>query len=217
MSHKRMGLVYAYCAYLVTLSAVVASAVRIVSYLSRGISMSEQPALYGFAFFLGYLGIVTFAAVRQSIRAVETRLHPDQLRTPVHQTLAWTSIAGSVGVTLFALALWSAASTILLALSPLGIFTGSRMLQLMRNPRTEHMGWFYSHMGSMLGGGIAFHTAFAVFGAQRIWDYSLAGAWGVLPSILPTLVGILGIALGTLYYKKRFNRQDPVAPPKSEE
>ena len=87
----------------------------------------------------------------------------------------------------------------------------------MRNPRTEHMGWFYSHMGSMLGGGIAFHTAFAVFGAQRIWDYSLAGAWGVLPSILPTLVGIPGIALGTLYYKKRFNRQDPVAPPKSEE
>ena len=52
------------------------------------------------------------------------------------------------------------------------------MLQMMRHPGTEHMGWFYSHMGSMIGGGIAFHTAFAVFGAQRLWDYSLEGALG---------------------------------------
>jgi hypothetical protein len=75
---------------------------------------------------------------------------------------------GSVAVILFALTLWSDASPILLALSPIGIFTGTRMLNLMRNPGTEHMGWFYSHTGSMLGGGIAFHAAFAVFGLQRI-------------------------------------------------
>ena len=47
---------------------------------------------------------------------------------------------GSVAVILFALTLWSDASPILLALSPIGIFTGTRMLNLMRNPGTEHMG-----------------------------------------------------------------------------
>jgi len=87
-----------------------------------------------------------------------------------------------------------------------GIFTGTRMLNLMRNPGAEHMDWFYSHMGSMLGGGIAFHTAFAVFGLQRIWDYSFAGALGVLPWTLPTLIGVPGIVLGTRHYRRKFRR-----------
>ncbi len=73
------------------------------------------------------------------------------MRTPFHEGLAYASIVGSVGVIAFALMLWSEASPILLALSPIGIFTGRRMLNLMRNPESEHMGWFYTHMGSMLG------------------------------------------------------------------
>lgn len=208
VSHKRFGAVYAYCAYVVTASAVTASVGRVVTYQSQGLTVADEPGLYGFAFFLGYLGIATFASVRQSIRAVQTRHHPEQLRTPFHLALAWLSVGGSVGVIVFALAFESEVSAILFALSPIGIFTGLRMLQLMRHPGAERMGWFYSHMGSMLGGGIAFHTAFAVFGAQRVWDYSLSGALGVVPWILPTLVGIPGILLGTRYYRRKFSRAE---------
>ena len=207
ISHKRFGKVYAYCAYVVTLSAVVASVGRVAAYQSQGIAISERPELYGFAFFLGYLGIATFAAVRQSIRAVLTRRHPEELRTPFHVALAWASIAGSAVVILFAFGAWSDASLILLALSPVGVLTGSGMLQMMRHPGTEHMGWFYSHMGSMIGGGIAFHTAFAVFGAQRLWDYSLEGALGIVPWILPALIGIPGTMLATRHYKRKFSRR----------
>lgn len=205
-SHKRFGAIYANCAYLVTGSAVIASMGRIATYRSEGIAVADAPELYGFALFLGYLGIATFAAVRQSMRAVQTRARPETLRTPMHLALAWTSIGGSLLVILFAATYWSDASTILLALSPVGILTGARMLNLMRNPGAEHMGWFYSHMGSMLGGGIAFHTAFAVFGLQRVWDYSFAGALGVLPWILPTLIGVPGIVLSTRYYRRKFGR-----------
>jgi hypothetical protein len=206
ISHKRFGAVYAYCAYVVTLSAVTAAIGRVITYRSQGITIADQPALYGFAFLLGYLGIATFAAVRQSMRVVQTRHHPEQLYTPFHLTLAWLSLGGSIGVIVFAFAAWSEVSAILLALSPIGLFTGLRMRRLMHNPGVEHMGWFYSHMGSMLGGGIAFHTAFAVFGAQRLWDYSLTGAFGFLPWVLPTLVGIPGIVLGTRHYKRKFDR-----------
>ena len=206
VSHKRFGAVYANCAYLVTGSAVIASTGRFVTYQSQGLAVADAPELYGFALFLAYLGIATFAAVRQSMRAVQTRHRPETLRTPAHLALAWLSIAGSVAVILFAVTYWSAASAILLGLSPVGIFTGGRMLNLMRNPGAEHMGWFYSHMGSMLGGGIAFHTAFAVFGLQRVWDYSFAGALGVLPWILPSLIGIPGIVFGTLHYRRKFGR-----------
>jgi hypothetical protein len=204
VSHKRFGAVYANCAYFVTGSAVIASTGRLITYQSEGLAVADAPELYGFSLFLGYLGIATFASVRQSMRAVQTRRRPDTLRTPAHLALAWLSIVASVSVILFAVSYWSDASTILLALSPVGIFTGARILQLMRNPGAEHMGWFYSHMGAMLGGGIAFHTAFAVFGLQRVWDYSFAGALGVLPWILPTLIGIPGIVFGTRHYRRKF-------------
>tara|TARA_B100000029_G_scaffold338393_1_gene330609 strand:+ start:332 stop:1072 length:741 start_codon:yes stop_codon:yes gene_type:complete len=210
-AHKRFGAIYTYCAYVVTLSAVTASVGRFVEYRADGLTVGEEPALYGFALFLGYLGVATFASVRQSIRAVETRHDPAALRTPFHLGLAYASVGGSLGVIGYALVFESSASPILFALSPIGIFTGLRMINLMRHPGTEHMGWFYSHMGSMLGGGIAFHTAFAVFGAQRLWDYSLSGGLAVVPWILPTLIGIPGIILGRRYYQKKFNRPAQVA------
>ena len=208
-SHVRAGRVYAYCAYVVTLSAVTVSAGRIVSYQVQGIGLADRPDLYGFALFLGYLGVVTFATVRQAMRVVATRRTPEKLRTPFHEALGWASIAGSVMVIAYALAVWSDLSPILLGLSPIGLFTGPGMLRLMRNPGTRHMGWFYSHLGSMLGGGIAFHTAFAVFGAQRFWAYELAGPFAIIPWILPTIIGIPAIVVWTRYYRRKF---DPAAP-----
>ena len=202
--HVRAGRVFTYCAYVVTLSAVTASAGRIVSLQVQGTAFAERPDLYGFALFLGYLGVVTFATVRQAMRVVATRRAPETLRTPVHEALGWASIAGSVAVIAFAVGVWSDSSPILLGLSPIGLFTGSSMLRLMRNPGAQHMGWFYSHLGSMLGGGIAFHTAFIVFGAQRVWAYELAGPLAIVPWILPTVVGIPAIVVWTRYYRRKF-------------
>ena len=202
--HVRAGRIFTYCAYVVTLSAVTAAAGRIVSYQVQGPGLADRPELYGFALFLGYLGVTTFAMVRQAIRVVATRKAPDALRTPGHEALGWASIASSVTVIAFALAAWSHLSPILLALSPIGLFTGHGMLRLMRNPGAQHMGWFYSHLGSMLGGGIAFHTAFAVFGAQRLWAYELAGPLGVVPWILPTAIGVPAIIIWTRFYRRKF-------------
>ena len=209
-AHVRAGRVFTFCAYVVTLSAVTASAGRIVSYRVQGIGVAEQPEAYGFALFLGYLGVVTFATVRQAMRVVATRRAPETLRTPLHEALGWASIAGSAAVVAFALGVWSDVSPILLGLSPIGIFTGRSMLRLMRHPRARPMSWFYSHLGSMLGGGIAFHTAFAVFGAQSLWAWELEGPLAVVPWILPTVVGIPAIVVWTRYYRRRFERAAPV-------
>ena len=210
-AHVQWGRIYTYCAYVVTLSAVTASAGRIVSYQVQGIGLAQRPELYGFGLFLGYLGLVTFATVRQAMRVVATRRAPETLRTPFHEALAWMSIAGSVAVIAFALGVRSDSSPILLGLSPIGLFTGSSMLRLMRNPGAQHMGWFYSHLGSMLGGGIAFHTAFVVFGAQRLWAYELAGPLAIVPWTLPTLIGIPAIVIWTRYYRRKFVPASPAA------
>ena len=204
-THVRAGRVFTYCAYVVTLSAVTASGGRILSYMVQGISVTAQPDVYAIPLFLGYLGVVTFAFVRQAIRAVATRRAPERLQTPLHAALAGASIAGSVAVIAFALGLWSAVSPILLGLSPIGLIAGRNMLRLMYQPGAEHMGWLYSHLGSMLGGGIAFHTAFIVFGAQRLIAFELTGPFAVVPWILPTVLGIPAIVIWTLHYKRRFS------------
>lgn len=208
-THVRAGRVYVYCAYVVTLSAVTAAVGRIASYQVQGIRLADEPDLYGISLFLGYLGLVTFATIRQGMRALATRRAPETLRTPVHEALAWASIGSSVALIAFAFAVWSDVSPILLGLSPIGLFTGRNMLRLMRNPGAERMGWFYSHLGSMLGGGIAFHTAFAVFGVQRLWAYDLAGPLAVVPWILPTVIGLPAITIWTRRYRRRFNRRAP--------
>ena len=205
-THVWAGRIYARCAYVVTLSAIVAATGRVVSYRLQGIGVAERPELYGFAVLLGYLGVVTFAMVRHAMRVVATRRVPRKLRTPAHEALAWASVSGSVIVVGFGLAAWSDVSPILLGMSPIGLFTGRSMLRLMRYPEGEQMGWLYSHLGSMLGGGIAFHTAFIVFGAQRFWTYEIAGPLAILPWILPTIVGVPAIALWTLHYRRRFDR-----------
>jgi len=208
-THVRAGRAYVYCAYVVTLSAVTAAAGRIVFYQLQGIRLADQPELYGVSLFLGYLGLVTFATVRQGIRVLATRRAPETLRTPGHEALGWASMASSAVIITFALAMWSDVSPVLLGLSPIGLFTGRNMLRLMRNPGARRMGWFYSHLGSMLGGGIAFHTAFIVFGVQRLWAYELAGPLAVVPWILPTIVGLPAIAIWTRHYRRRFNRGAP--------
>ena len=208
-AHVRFGLIYTWCAYAVTLTAVVVSLGRVVSYRLDGIGITERPDLYGFTCLLGYLGITTLASVRQAIRVVATRKAPDALGSPFHVALSWASIAGSAAAVVVALAAWSEVSPILLGMSPIGMIIGSNNLRVIRRPR-EHMAWFYSHLGSMLGGGIAFHTAFLVFGLGRFVSLEIPGALAVLPWLLPTLIGIPVIVLWTRHYRRRFG-QAPAA------
>ena len=82
------------------------------------------------------------------------------------------------------------------------------MLHYMRREPNNRMAWFYEHIGAILGAGIAFHTAFAVFGASRLFEFRLPGAWQVVPWILPALVGIPAIVLTTRHYRRKFNKQE---------
>jgi hypothetical protein len=99
-------------------------------------------------------------------------------------------------------------------MSPIGFLVGPGNLRFARRPRTTPMAWWYEHMGSMLGGGIAFHTAFFVLGAGRLLGLQLEGVAAVAPWVLPSLVGIPASAIWTLYYRRKFGdlgRRQPAA------
>ena len=204
-THVRFGLVFYWCAYVVTTTALAVALGRIGLYWREGIALAERPDLYGFAVLLAYLGMVTFVIVRHGRRVITTRPAPETLRRPLDWALAWAPIAASLVAIAFALAVWSEVSPILLGVSPIGLFTGAGTLRAVWSQGREPRGWLYSHLGSMLGGGIAFHTAFAVFGAQQMFNYSLSGPLAMAPWLAPTLLGVPAIVLWTRHYRRKFS------------
>ena len=63
----------------------------------------------------------------------------------------------------------------------------------------------------MIGGGIAFHTAFAVFGMNQLFNLGLSGWLAVVPWILPAMIGIPATALWTRHYQRKFGESGLVA------
>jgi hypothetical protein len=111
------------------------------------------------------------------------------------------TIAASVVMIVLGIAL---RQTVFLAMSPIGLLIGWGNLQFARTPYATPMAWWYEHMGAMIGGGIAFHTAFLVLGAGRLFGLQLDGAMAALAWITPTIIGVPASALWVRYYRRKF-------------
>jgi hypothetical protein len=204
--HVAAGRVFVWCAYVVTVSAVFSSVYYITLFVARGDSPGDDPN-FGFLVFLAYLALVTFAGVRHGVVVARTKEDRTAASTGLHRGLAWASILGSAIIVAFAIGFWGPVSPVLLALSPIGIVGGRGMLRYISPRPMIPRVWFYEHMGAMIGSGIAFHTAFAVFGSRNLFDVHLVGIWGMLPWILPAAIGIPATLLWERHYRRKF--KDP--------
>ena len=159
------------------------------------------------AVFLLYLVIITFTPVYHGVRVLATRRAPERLRTPFHTFVSVAAIAGSVAM----IAIGSYARVpVLFFMSPIGFLIGVGQLQFARKPYATPMAWWYEHMGSMLGGGVAFHTAFLVLGAGRLLGLRFDGIANVIPWLLPTIVGVPASAIWQRYYERKFKEDGNV-------
>lgn len=202
--HKTFGKVFALCAYFVAGSAMVTPPLRIGRALADGASVADNAESFGFLIFLFYLGSVTFAFTRHAVQTIRTRRDPDSIRTPVHLAVGIFPSIGSLVVTVWALTFWSSLSVVMLALAPLGVFVSARILRYVYRRPAEKRAWFYAHMSAMLGAGIAFHTAFLVFGSRIVIDLSLFGSFNWIPWILPGLIGGVGGRYWESHYRRKF-------------
>ena len=204
VNHVRFGKLFVWCAYIVLGSAALALTVRFTRLALDGVGPTDRPLLFGFLVFLAYLTFVTYVTVKHGVGVLRNKQDPQSLRTPLNVGLAWAAIAASVFVILYAILMSAPNKILLFALSPIGFGTGLGNLRYMRGDRPSKRAWMYEHIGAMLGGGIAFHTAFAVFGATRLFDIGLTGPIAIIPWIAPAAIGIPAIALWTRYYRRKF-------------
>jgi hypothetical protein len=151
--------------------------------------------------FLYYLLLITFTPVYHGVRVLATRRNPEQLRTRFHTALSLTTIAASTVMVVLGIV---ARQPLFLFMSPIGFLIGAGNLQFARRPYPTPMAWWYEHMGSMMGGGLAFHTAFLVLGAGRLFGFQIEGPTAIFFWLLPTLIGVPATEIWTRYYRRRF-------------
>lgn len=201
--HRLFGKVFKYCAYVVLVAAMFSVALHLAEGLQSGAGPVSSPSSFAFLVFLGYLAIVTFAILHHGVTVLE---HKDlvSMNTLLNRMFAGLAIGASLFLIAYALYFRPPNLIILLALSPIGLSSGLGVLKAIRGQRPERNAWLYEHMGAMIGAGIAFHTAFAVFGSNRIFDLGLSGFVAVIPWILPALVGIPATVIWTRHYQRKF-------------
>ncbi|MDJ0701028.1 MAG: hypothetical protein QNJ07_14335 [Woeseiaceae bacterium] len=203
-NHVRFGKVFVWSAYAVLAGAAIVIALRFVRLANDGIGPADEPLLFGFLVFLTYLTFVTLVTVRHGMSVLRHKRQPAAVRTPVNLALAYLSIAASSALILYAIILSPPNAILLYALSPIGFGVGSGNLRYMNNVPDSPRAWMYEHLGAMIGSGIAFHTAFAVFGSARLFEIGLTGWIAVIPWVLPAAVGIPATILWTRHYRRKF-------------
>jgi hypothetical protein len=204
ISHRRFGTVFKWCGYVVVASALSAVLLSLGAAIFQGVRPSDNPNRFGFALFLGYLGIVTGVMIRHGIEVLGHKRDITEMNRPLDRALAQLSIASSIGIAAFALYYAPGNRMALFALSPLGAVIGFDILQVISGRKNEGKNaWLLEHLAALLGAGIAFHTAFAVFGLSRLFDFGLRGPVAVIPWILPALIGIPAAVLWGRKYRNK--------------
>ncbi len=204
LAHKAYGRIFRNCAYVALGTAATALTLRTIAYLAAGETPTTLPARFGAIVFLAYLTLVSFVIVRHGVTVLKNKATPGRMNTPLNAWLARAAIAASVMLVAYALVLSPPNRILLYALSPIGLFSGLGILRYIGTPPGSPRQWLYEHLGAMIGGGIAFHTAFAVFGANRLFDIGLEGWIAVIPWIAPAAIGIPATVLWTRHYQRKF-------------
>jgi hypothetical protein len=168
-THIRAGWFYVACMSVVVVTAFAMSGLAFTIPLSiRQITRPLSPPELSdflrsqrlFAAFLAYLAGLTLASGWQGIWAIETKRQPNTMRTPFSLALNVAVLLGGFAVLALGIKYRSGP---LIGLSPIGPLIGAGNLRyLLRGPQSR-MHWWYEHLGSMIGTGIAGYTAFLVF------------------------------------------------------
>lgn len=204
VNHVRFGKIFVWSAYVVLAAAAISLSTRGVDLYQQGIGPTEEPQHIAFLVFLGYLTLVTFVIVRHGMQVLKSKARPAEIKTTLNTALAYGAIAASVFVILYAIVLSPPNKILLFALSPIGIGNGYTQLKYMAGSQKSPRAWLYEHLGAMLGSGIAFHTAFAVFGSTRLFDIGLSGWLAVIPWVAPAIIGIPAISIWTRHYQRKY-------------
>lgn len=216
-AHKACGWVFVVCAAIVLTTALISCGWALADPLSFAGRTPESPEraaelAWQMRFFGSFLGALAVYTVPPLVLAV---LVPARRKTPERIAAGWVRLLvysqAVVGAGLFAFAAawwwsrgWSPLIGVPLFLGGIGFYAAADEARFLANPAVTPMNWWYKHMEYMLTCGIAFHTAFLVFGLTRVAPDALSGYWQLVPWLLPTAVGVPATSVWVGCYRRKF-------------
>lgn len=225
-THVRCGKAFAVIVWIVGGSAVVSCAwalvhpdsfARIAPDAANGEALRET---YRFIFaVLLYLSLATMTGALFGTKMVRERASHEALRRT--SLPLWIAVTGTCAAGLAAFGAWMlatkgstggmpwAAYFVPVAVGGIGVAVVVAQWRYVFGPAPGGAEWLYQHVRNMCGTGVAFHTAFLVFGANRIFAYQLPGAWALIPWVGPPVIGMTLTAI----YVRRLRRGSRMTSP----
>ncbi|MEM7704998.1 MAG: hypothetical protein AAF358_05565 [Pseudomonadota bacterium] len=206
--HTQAGKVFAYAMMVTAASAAVAALLTLIDPLATHPETSSRYAVNLRAvngLMLLYLSAITFAAAFAGLRAVRMKRAWGGHRSQVELLIHGSSfvLAGAVLVTG-----WYLDSVLMMSLSAIGLLGAPGTMRRILSVPNRGLEWKYQHMSSMLGAGIAAHTAFLVFGSSRFIHSSLGSSVWVW--LAPTLIGVPATMIWTRILRRKESPGDRV-------
>lgn len=187
--HRRAGWVFVAGMTIVSASAFVLSAARILT--------STTADGHAAGLFLFQVALLTAAGVSAGVRVLRFKKRSAPHRHPWDLGLSGALVLASLGMAAFGLSTGRSLPT---AFSAIGLFTGVGQLSYWLRTPTHPMHWWFEHLGTMVGSCIAATTAFLVVNASRMG----LETFGLLVWLAPTIVGVPLVTAWNIYYRRRF-------------
>ena len=187
--HRRIGKAYVWLMWVVVSTAAFLSIENLIN------------GQYQMAAFLGFLSVITANPLWFGISVLKNKEELSLSYRKAH--LGFNIVIFLLGAALlsYGIALKGrGASILMLIFGFLGVSNIGSILKAIKTPRTQ-TNWFDDHLTELITTGIAAYTAFLVFGARQFLEGMITGYWSIIPWVLPTFLGVLGIRFARRYYK----------------
>jgi len=192
--HRRAGRAYLWAMWSVVVTGIPLAAMFFI----RG--------QWFFGAFLSYLAVITGSALWSGIEVFKHKRSAAGFRTPMHAALGWANALAALAILALGLSrpVEEGVRVLFAAFSLIGFLGAWGTWKFFRNPPTDPRYWWHFHLGSLIGTGIAAHTAFAAFGARHLFPELGLDRWGLVPWLAPTVLGLAAIAWADAHYRRRF-------------
>ena len=227
--HVRLGTLFTRVTWVITGTALISSMWALVhpeSFIPIDGQATDKATLresYRFVFaILMYLSAATLSGAMFGLQVIRKRNRPDELWATLLPMWLAVTTACSIWLTIFGI--WGLVVTkhyatgipweaylIPVCVGGFGVVSAMREWRSLLGPSPNDRSWLSLHVWYMCGTGVAFHTAFIVFGANRLFGFRLPGAWTLLPWIAPPAIGLFL----TARYVRKLSAQTagPLLPP----
>jgi len=189
--HRKIGKWYVYFMWGVVITAAALSI--------KNILIGEITT----AIFLGFLTLITANPLWYGIAMLKNKKGISDTYKQMHFSFNILIILFSVFMLVYAIiAVESGASILLSFFALLGLSSAPQIIRDYKSQLSDKS-WFKEHYQGMIISWIAAYTAFFAFGGRQVFEELLTGYWQIVPWILPTLIGFVGLRYTRKYYERK--------------